>query len=64
MQTMATIMSTPPVATCIAFDPKDNNVIAIGMEDATVQIYHVRLDEVSYYCVAEFCEKFIVDGKS
>lgn len=57
-------MSTPPVATCIAFDPKDNNVIAIGMEDATVQIYHVRLDEVSYYCVAEFCEKFIVDGKS
>lgn len=44
---MTTILSPPPVATCLAFDPEDNNVIAIGMEDATIQIYHVRLDEVS-----------------
>lgn len=26
---------------------QDNNIIAIGMEDAVIQIYNVRLDEVS-----------------
>ena len=25
---------------------QDNNIIAIGMEDSTIQIYNVRLDEV------------------
>lgn len=43
---MVTFMSPPPVATNLAFHPQDNNIIAIGMEDSTVYIYNVRLDEV------------------
>ncbi|KAE8732576.1 Topless-related protein 4 [Hibiscus syriacus] len=43
---MVTFMSPPPVATYLAFHPQDNNIIAIGMEDFTVYIYNVRLDEV------------------
>ncbi|XVE53582.1 hypothetical protein DITRI_Ditri03aG0014200 [Diplodiscus trichospermus] len=45
-KTMATFMSPPPVATYLAFHPQDNNIIAIGMEDSTIYIYNVRLDEV------------------
>ncbi|XVE97390.1 hypothetical protein REPUB_Repub03eG0015200 [Reevesia pubescens] len=45
-KTMATFMSPPPVATYLAFHPQDNNIIAIGMEDSTISIYNVRLDEV------------------
>ncbi|KAE8731682.1 Topless-related protein 4 [Hibiscus syriacus] len=43
---MITFMSPPPVATYLAFHPQDNNIIAIGMDDSTVYIYNVRLDEV------------------
>ncbi|KAF5936255.1 hypothetical protein HYC85_027384 [Camellia sinensis] len=39
-------MPPPPAATCIAFYPQDNNIIAIGLDDSTVLIYHVRSDEV------------------
>ncbi|GER48441.1 transducin family protein / WD-40 repeat family protein [Striga asiatica] len=45
-KTMTTFMPPPPAATFLAFHPQDNNVIAIGMEDATIQIYNVRVDEV------------------
>ncbi|KAK4435531.1 protein TOPLESS-RELATED PROTEIN 2 [Sesamum alatum] len=38
--------ATPPAATYLAFHPQDNNIIAIGMEDSTIQIYNVRVDEV------------------
>ncbi|KAG5618714.1 hypothetical protein H5410_018538 [Solanum commersonii] len=38
-------MPPPPAATYIAFHPQDNNIIAIGMDDSTIQIYNVRLDE-------------------
>ena len=44
-------MSPPPAATFLAFHPQDNNIIAIGMEDSTVQIYNVRVDEVISMCV-------------
>ncbi|GER44119.1 transducin family protein / WD-40 repeat family protein [Striga asiatica] len=44
-KTMTTFMPPPPAATFLAFHPQDNNVIAIGMEDATIQIYNVRVDE-------------------
>lgn len=40
-------MPPPPAATYLAFHPQDNNIIAIGMEDSTIQIYNVRVDEVS-----------------
>lgn len=44
---MTTFMAPPPAATFLAFHPQDNNIIAIGMEDSTIQIYNVRVDEVS-----------------
>ncbi|XP_059461310.1 protein TOPLESS-RELATED PROTEIN 2-like [Corylus avellana] len=43
---MATFMSPPPAATFLAFHPQDNNIIAVGMEDSSIQIYNVRVDEV------------------
>ncbi|KAJ0586758.1 putative transcription factor WD40-like family [Helianthus annuus] len=39
-------MAPPPAATFLAFHPQDNNIIAIGMDDSTIQIYNVRVDEV------------------
>lgn len=45
-QVMTTFMPPPPAATYLAFHPQDNNIIAIGMEDSTIQIYNVRVDEV------------------
>uniref|UniRef100_A0A2P2MWW9 Uncharacterized protein n=1 Tax=Rhizophora mucronata TaxID=61149 RepID=A0A2P2MWW9_RHIMU len=36
----------PPAATFLAFHPQDNNIIAIGMDDSSIQIYNVRVDEV------------------
>lgn len=46
---MTTFMSPPPAATFLAFHPQDNNIIAVGMEDSSVQIYNVRVDEVKYF---------------
>ncbi|GMI95204.1 hypothetical protein HRI_003189700 [Hibiscus trionum] len=46
MQTMTTFMPPPPPATFLAFHPQDNNIIAIGMDDSSIQIYNVRVDEV------------------
>ncbi|CAH2044513.1 unnamed protein product [Thlaspi arvense] len=43
---MTTFMPPPPASTFLAFHPQDNNVIAIGMEDSTIHIYNVRVDEV------------------
>ncbi|XP_019441183.1 PREDICTED: topless-related protein 3-like isoform X2 [Lupinus angustifolius] len=43
---MTTFMPPPPASTFLAFHPKDNNIIAIGMEDSTIHIYNVRVDEV------------------
>ncbi|CAD6246767.1 unnamed protein product [Miscanthus lutarioriparius] len=43
---MTTFMAPPPAATFLAFHPQDNNIIAIGMEDSTIQIYNVRIDDV------------------
>ncbi|CDP16119.1 unnamed protein product [Coffea canephora] len=36
----------PPTATCMAFYPLDNNLVAIGMDDSTVLIYNVRDSEL------------------
>jgi len=46
-QVMTTFMPPPPAASYLAFHPQDNNIIAIGMEDSTIQIYNVRVDEVN-----------------
>ncbi|KAH7866568.1 hypothetical protein Vadar_022028 [Vaccinium darrowii] len=45
-KTMTTFMPPPPAATFLAFHPQDNNIIAVGMEDSSIQIYNVRYDEV------------------
>eukprot|EP00250_Pteridium_aquilinum_P001788 c12001_g1_i1 orf=142-3522(+) len=43
---MTTYMQPPPAATFLAFHPQDNNIIAVGMDDSSIQIYNVRVDEV------------------
>lgn len=45
---MMTIMPPSPAATCLAFFPGDNNIIAIGMDDSSILIYNVRFSEVFY----------------
>ncbi|GJT65665.1 protein TOPLESS [Tanacetum coccineum] len=45
MQTMTMFIAPPPTATFLAFHPQDNNIIAIGMDDSTIQIYNVHMDE-------------------
>ncbi|WCJ30341.1 Protein TOPLESS [Euphorbia peplus] len=44
-KTLATFVPPPPVATYLAFHPEDNNILAIGMDDASIHIYSVRADE-------------------
>ncbi|KAK4491060.1 hypothetical protein RD792_001782 [Penstemon davidsonii] len=43
---MRNVMPSPPAATCIVFYPPDNNIIAIGMDDSSILIYNIRVDEV------------------
>lgn len=43
---MRSIMPPTPAATCIACHPSNYNVIAVGMDDSTIIVYNVRLDEV------------------
>ncbi|KAJ7966212.1 Protein TOPLESS [Quillaja saponaria] len=45
-KTMITFMSPPPAATCLAFHPQDNNIVAVGMDDLSIHIYNVRTNEV------------------
>ncbi|KAL2465405.1 Topless-related protein 4 [Abeliophyllum distichum] len=45
-QELTTFMSPPSATTFLAFHPQDNNIIAIGMDDSSIQIYNVRVDEV------------------
>lgn len=46
LQRMISFKPSPPAATFLAFNPQDNNIIAIGMEDSTIQIYDVNTGEV------------------
>jgi len=43
---MTTFATVPALVTRLAFDPLDNNVIAVGMSDATVHIYNFRSDKI------------------
>lgn len=45
-QTIKTIMSPPPAATFLALHPRDNNIIAIGSDDSSIQIYDATFNEV------------------
>ncbi|XVE54456.1 hypothetical protein DITRI_Ditri03aG0082800 [Diplodiscus trichospermus] len=43
---MKTFMAPPSAVTFLAFYPQDNNIIAIGMDDSSIEIYNVQADEV------------------
>ncbi|XP_031373789.1 topless-related protein 1-like isoform X2 [Punica granatum] len=43
---MINFMPTPPAATCLAFYPRDNNVIAIGMDDFSIVIHNARSNKI------------------
>ncbi|KZV56045.1 topless-related protein 4-like [Dorcoceras hygrometricum] len=43
---VSTFMTSPPPTTSLAFFPPDNNIIAIGREDAAILIYNIRMDEL------------------
>ncbi|XP_024023610.1 topless-related protein 1 [Morus notabilis] len=45
-KTMITMIPPPPAATCLAFHPQDNNIVAIGMDNSTILIYNVRTNKV------------------
>ncbi|WVZ19558.1 hypothetical protein V8G54_006880 [Vigna mungo] len=45
-KSLATIMPPPPMATCLAFYPRDNNILAIGMDDFSIIIYNASTDKI------------------
>ncbi|KAK7383491.1 hypothetical protein VNO78_29170 [Psophocarpus tetragonolobus] len=45
-KTLRTFWSPPPMATCVVFYPKDNNIFGVGVDDSTILIYHVRDEKV------------------
>ncbi|XP_061376425.1 topless-related protein 1-like [Gastrolobium bilobum] len=45
-KTIETIMPPPPMVTCLALYPQDNNVLAVGMDNSSILIYHVVNHEV------------------
>ncbi|KAL6659345.1 hypothetical protein ACP70R_003385 [Stipagrostis hirtigluma subsp. patula] len=44
-QVFSTFMMPPPAVTSIAFHPQDDNTIAFGMEDSTIQIYNLIIGQ-------------------
>ncbi|XP_059635899.1 protein TOPLESS-like [Cornus florida] len=47
-ETITTFMPPPPAATFLAFYPQDNDIIAVGMEDSSIQIYYYLFDKVNW----------------
>ncbi|CAL5003896.1 unnamed protein product [Urochloa decumbens] len=45
-QIFHTFMAPPPAATFIAFHPRDINIVALGMEDSSIQIYNLNVEQV------------------
>ncbi|CAL8077457.1 unnamed protein product [Prunus armeniaca] len=46
-KTMKKVMPPPPVATCLAFHPRDDSIVGIGMDNSTIVIYNLHSDEVT-----------------
>ena len=44
---ITTFMAPPPSTTFLTVHPQDDNIIAIGMEDSSIQIYDTHNNEVS-----------------
>ncbi|KAK7831717.1 topless-related protein 4 [Quercus suber] len=51
---MTTFMPPPPAATFVAFYPQDNNIVAIGIDDSSIDIYNVRFDELCVWSMDEW----------
>ncbi|KAH1110102.1 hypothetical protein GLYMA_04G065000v4 [Glycine max] len=45
-KTVTTIMTPPPMATCLTFYPRDNNILAVGMDNYSIIIYNVRTNKI------------------
>ncbi|XP_068484124.1 topless-related protein 1-like isoform X1 [Phaseolus vulgaris] len=45
-KTLTTIMPPPPMATCLTFYPRDNNILAVGMDDLSILIYNVCTNKI------------------
>ncbi|XP_022635962.1 topless-related protein 1-like, partial [Vigna radiata var. radiata] len=45
-KSLATIMPPPPMATCLTFYPRDNNILAIGMDDFSIIIYNASTNKI------------------
>ncbi|CAL2225899.1 unnamed protein product [Prunus armeniaca] len=46
-KTMKKVMPPPPVATCLAFHPRDDSIVGIGLDNSTIVIYNLHSDEVT-----------------
>ncbi|KAG0559593.1 hypothetical protein KC19_10G116800 [Ceratodon purpureus] len=57
-ETLYTIMCPPPTPTSIAFYPHDNNIVAIGMADSTIQILNT-IEQVVVCTLAGHHDKVI-----
>ncbi|KAG0559630.1 hypothetical protein KC19_10G119800 [Ceratodon purpureus] len=57
-ETLYTIMCPPPAPTSIAFYPHDNNIVAIGMADSTIQILNT-IEQVVVCTLAGHHDKVI-----
>lgn len=44
-------MPPPPMATCLTFYPRDNNILAIGMDDFSIIIYNASTNKVYKFYV-------------
>lgn len=55
LQVMTTFMSPPPVSTSVAFHPRDNNIVVVGMDDSYIYIYNVKNDEVIFVICIIIC---------
>jgi hypothetical protein len=45
---MLTIFEPPPMVTCLAFYPEDNNTIVVGYDDSSIIIINVRSNDQVY----------------
>ncbi|KAI5356040.1 hypothetical protein L3X38_008935 [Prunus dulcis] len=48
MTTFKKVMPSPPAATCLAFHPLDDSIVAICMDNSTIVIYNLHSDKVVF----------------
>lgn len=53
-QAVMDVMRPPPLVTCVAFNPQDNNLVTVGMNDSSIQMYDFRVQEFKVKAVGHF----------